>query len=79
MLTPLDISLPNLNAEQRKNVDSIVAAIRESDLRHVVLLSSWGAETPARLTYLDRNPPPSRVDSCSHPNFRARVFVSSRG
>ena len=42
MLTPLDIPLRDLNAEQRKNVDNIVAAIRESDLRHVVMLSSWG-------------------------------------
>ena len=48
VLTPLDLSLPDLNAEQRKNVHSIVAAIRESDLRHVVLLSSWGAEKPGR-------------------------------
>jgi hypothetical protein len=48
VLTPLDISLPDLSAEQRKNVDSIVAAIRESDPRHVVLLSSWGAEMPGR-------------------------------
>jgi hypothetical protein len=42
VLTPLDISLPDLNAEQRKNVDSIVAAIRESDPRQVVLLSQLG-------------------------------------
>jgi hypothetical protein len=39
VLTPLDISLPDLNVEHRKNVDSIVAAIRESDLRHAVLLA----------------------------------------
>ena len=49
VLTPLDVSLPDLNAEQRKNVHSIVAAIRDSDLRHVVLLSSWGAEVPERI------------------------------
>jgi hypothetical protein len=48
VLTPLDISLPDFNAEQRKNVDSVVAAIRESDVRHVVLLSSLGAEMPGR-------------------------------
>jgi uncharacterized protein YbjT (DUF2867 family) len=49
LLTPLDISLPDLNAEQRKNVESMAAAIRESDMRHVVLLSSWGAEVPERI------------------------------
>jgi uncharacterized protein YbjT (DUF2867 family) len=49
VLTPLDISLPDLNAEQRKNVESVAAAIRESDVRHVVLLSSWGAEVPERI------------------------------
>jgi len=49
VLTPLDISSPDLNAEQRKNVESVAAAIRESDVRHVVLLSSWGAEVPERI------------------------------
>lgn len=49
VLTPLDIALSDLNAEQRKNVESIAAAIRESDVRHVVLLSSWGAEVPERI------------------------------
>jgi len=49
VLTPLDISLPDLNAEQRKNVESVAAAVRESDVRHVVLLSSWGAEVPERI------------------------------
>ena len=51
MLTPLDISLPDLNAEQRKNVDSIVAAIRSPISRHVVLLSSWGAEMRGRVPF----------------------------
>jgi uncharacterized protein YbjT (DUF2867 family) len=49
VLTPLDTSSPDLNAEQRKNVQSIAAAIRGSDVRHVVLLSSWGAEVPERI------------------------------
>jgi uncharacterized protein YbjT (DUF2867 family) len=44
LLTPLDITLPDLNAEQKKNVEAIAAAVRESGVRHVVLLSSWGAE-----------------------------------
>jgi hypothetical protein len=46
---PLDISSPDINAEQRKNVGSIAAAIRESAVRHVVLLSTWGAEVPERI------------------------------
>jgi uncharacterized protein YbjT (DUF2867 family) len=44
LLTPADVSAPDVNAEQKRNVESIVAAIRASELRNVVLLSSWGAE-----------------------------------
>jgi hypothetical protein len=45
----VDVSLPDVNAEQRKNVDGIAAAIREAGLSHVVVLSSWGAEVPERI------------------------------
>jgi uncharacterized protein YbjT (DUF2867 family) len=44
LLTPADVSVPDVNAEQKKNVESIVAAIRASQVPNVVLLSSWGAE-----------------------------------
>jgi uncharacterized protein YbjT (DUF2867 family) len=43
VLTPLDISLPDINAEQRKNVESIAAAIRESDVRVMWSCSAVGA------------------------------------
>jgi uncharacterized protein YbjT (DUF2867 family) len=49
VLTPVDTSHPDINAEQHKNVVAIVAAIRDSGVRHVVLLSSWGAEVPERI------------------------------
>jgi uncharacterized protein YbjT (DUF2867 family) len=44
VLTPADLSAPDVNAEQRKNVVSTAAAIRNSGVKNVVLLSSWGAE-----------------------------------
>jgi uncharacterized protein YbjT (DUF2867 family) len=49
VLTPADISVPDLNAEQHKNVVNIAAAIRDSGVGHVVALSSWGAELQERI------------------------------
>lgn len=49
VLTPVDISSPDVNSEQRGNVDGIAAAIRGSVVRNVVLLSSWGAEVPDKI------------------------------
>lgn len=46
LLTPADLSARDVNAEQKKNVESIVAAIRGSGLPNAVLVSSWGAELP---------------------------------
>src|SRR5256885_9112762 len=40
LLTPLDISLPDLNAEQRKNVESIAAAVERTHRGPRGLLSS---------------------------------------
>jgi uncharacterized protein YbjT (DUF2867 family) len=48
VLTPADYSAPDVNAEQRKNVESTAAAIRDSGVNNVVLLSSWGAELTER-------------------------------
>jgi uncharacterized protein YbjT (DUF2867 family) len=44
ILTPGDTASPNLHEEQRKNNEHIVEAIKHSGLKHVVFLSSWGAE-----------------------------------
>ncbi|MDT5348291.1 MAG: hypothetical protein QOH91_1578, partial [Mycobacterium sp.] len=44
LLTPADVSAPDVNAEQKRNVESLMAAIRAADVPNVVLLSSWGAE-----------------------------------
>jgi uncharacterized protein YbjT (DUF2867 family) len=49
VLTPVDVTVPDVNAEQRKNVAGVAAAIRDSGVRHVVTLSSWGAEVPERM------------------------------
>jgi uncharacterized protein YbjT (DUF2867 family) len=49
VLTPADTSVSDLNAEQHKNVVNIAAAIRDSGVSHVVLLSSWGAEVRERI------------------------------
>ncbi|GAB3976629.1 NmrA family NAD(P)-binding protein [Actinoallomurus acanthiterrae] len=46
VLTPADLTRPDINAEQRRNVQAMVGAIRDSGIRHLVLLSSWGAEDP---------------------------------
>jgi len=40
VLTPVDVSLPDINAEQRRNVLGIAAAIRDAGIDHVVTLSS---------------------------------------
>jgi uncharacterized protein YbjT (DUF2867 family) len=44
VLTPVNVSAPDVNAEQRTNVETAAAAVRDSGVKHVVLLSSWGAE-----------------------------------
>ncbi len=44
LLTPADVSAPDVNAEQKRNVETVVAALRASGVPSVVLLSSWGAE-----------------------------------
>ncbi|HWD83001.1 MAG TPA: NAD(P)H-binding protein, partial [Kribbella sp.] len=44
VLTPVDVLQPDVNAEQARVVRGTLEAIRRSGLRHVVLLSSWGAE-----------------------------------
>jgi uncharacterized protein YbjT (DUF2867 family) len=49
LLTPVDVAARDVNAEQKQNVESIAAAIRDSGLGNVVLLSSWGAEVPERI------------------------------
>ncbi len=49
VLTPLDTSLPDLNAEQRLNVSGIVESVRRSGVRQVVALRSWGAEVQERI------------------------------
>ena len=49
VLTPADTSLPDLNAEQERNIHAIAAALRDSGVRKVVALSSWGAEMPDRM------------------------------
>lgn len=45
----MDLSSQDVNAEQKKNVENIATTIRDSGLRNVVLLSSWGAEVPDRI------------------------------
>jgi uncharacterized protein YbjT (DUF2867 family) len=44
VLTPGDTASLDLHEEQRKNNEHIVEAIRHSSIKHVVFLSSWGAE-----------------------------------
>jgi uncharacterized protein YbjT (DUF2867 family) len=44
ILTPGDTASTDLHEEQRKNNGHIVEAIKHSGLKHVVFLSSWGAE-----------------------------------
>lgn len=44
VLSPVDTSAPDVNAEQRRNVTETAAAIADSKVKNVVLLSSWGAE-----------------------------------
>lgn len=44
----MDLSAPDVNAEQRRNIESTVAAIHDSGLKNIVLLSSWGAEPPEK-------------------------------
>jgi hypothetical protein len=45
----VDLCSQDVNAEQKKNVENIATTIRDSGLRNVVLLSSWGAEVPDRI------------------------------
>lgn len=49
VLSPVDVSAPDVNAEQRRSVAGLAAAVREAGVSHVVLLSSWGAEVPDRI------------------------------
>jgi len=44
VLTPVDVKATDVNAVQYAVVDALVAALRASRVRRVVLLSSWGAE-----------------------------------
>jgi uncharacterized protein YbjT (DUF2867 family) len=44
VLTPVDITQHDVNQIQRRVVDATTTGIRDSGVRHVVLLSSWGAE-----------------------------------
>ncbi len=44
VLTPGDTTSPDLHEEQRQNNEHIAEAIRHSGIKHVVFLSSWGAE-----------------------------------
>ncbi len=49
VLTPVDISAKDVNEVQYKVIEGLVEAIRDSSVRHVVLLSSWGAELATRV------------------------------
>ena len=44
VLTPVDVTQPDVNAVQRDVIEATTTAVRNSGLRHVVVLSSWGAE-----------------------------------
>ena len=44
VLTPVDVAAEDVNKIQYKIIDGLVSAIRDSSVKHVVLLSSWGAE-----------------------------------
>ena len=49
VLTPVDITQHDVNQVQRRVVDATTTGIRDSGVRHVVLLSSWGAELAERV------------------------------
>jgi uncharacterized protein YbjT (DUF2867 family) len=44
VLTPLPIHSANLNEEQYRNINGIITAIKNSGIKNIVLLSSWGTE-----------------------------------
>jgi uncharacterized protein YbjT (DUF2867 family) len=44
VLTPVDAKAHDVNADQKQNVEAIVGAIRDANVRNVVALSSWGAD-----------------------------------
>ncbi|GLK99251.1 NmrA family NAD(P)-binding protein [Dactylosporangium matsuzakiense] len=44
VLTPINLRSPDVNGEQRRNVDAQLAAVRASGVPNVVMLSTWGAE-----------------------------------
>jgi uncharacterized protein YbjT (DUF2867 family) len=44
VFTPLNLHATNLNEEQYKIVKSLIQVIRNSEVKNVVLLSSWGVE-----------------------------------
>jgi uncharacterized protein YbjT (DUF2867 family) len=49
VLSPVDTSAPDVNAEQMRNVKATAAAVADSRVKNVVLLSSWGAELPEQV------------------------------
>ncbi len=49
LLTPVDTKAQNVNTEQRNNVAGLAGAIRDSGVKNVVALSSWGAELSERV------------------------------
>lgn len=49
VICPVNTSAKDVNAEQKKNVESIGAAIRGSGVKHVVAVSSWGLERPEKI------------------------------
>ena len=49
VICPVNVSAKDVNAEQKRNVESIGAAIRDSGVKHVVAVSSWGLEAPENI------------------------------
>jgi uncharacterized protein YbjT (DUF2867 family) len=49
VLTPVDTSAKDVNEVQYNVIEGLFEAIRDSSVRHVVLLSSWGAELATRV------------------------------
>jgi uncharacterized protein YbjT (DUF2867 family) len=48
VLTALDVKAPDVNTDQYQKAESIVSAVRDAGVGHVVFLSSWGAELSAK-------------------------------
>lgn len=49
VICPVNVSAKDVNAEQKKNVETIGAAVRDSGVKHVVAVSSWGLEVPEKI------------------------------